>query len=127
MAKRSQRRDPGVAKYLNRNLALEVLPLSQIDDAHSAFAQHPQDPVRADSLETRWIRRTQNLFRNLAHIPVEQRAAASVLVDHRQHFRNQRAIVGAFRFEKRSLFRRREFHRVVEQTLDSIPPRAFHH
>src|ERR1700722_4047300 len=45
------RRHPGIAKHFDCNLASEVLALSQVNDAHSAFAEYPQQPIGAGFFE----------------------------------------------------------------------------
>ena len=111
--------------YLNRNLASEVLALRQIDDAHSAFAEHPHQTIGAGFFEGRNQRAVGNATGDLPDITIEQRFAP-ILVEHAMNLGQKLAVLAAGVLEELSPLVLPQIRGVVEQLLDAFPAGRIH-
>jgi hypothetical protein len=49
----ASRRQPGIAKNFDCNLAAEILALGKVDDAHATFTERFQDSIGSESIKGR--------------------------------------------------------------------------
>ena len=111
-------RERGIAEHLHRHPARQVMPLGQIDRAHPAAPDQPEDPVGAELPGGGFA---QHRLRGVAQVAIEQGIGAGVFRKHGAHATDERGILVLVRGEICLARAFRLFQRGVEESLQSLP------
>jgi hypothetical protein len=116
-------RKPRVAKDLDRDLASEIRTLREVDDAHPAFAEQLLQAVGIELGRVEGRRaggRSHDIVREERDSAVQDRAAARVRIQHREHIVDQGRVISADGLEERALRGGGPVGRIVKESLNAF-------